>query len=285
MFKPASLLVLLGLPAALQATPVAQTQHVPMLAAATGADLVQSEDLHNWLISEKYDGVRAYWDGHQLYSRSGYPINPPAEITRHWPDVPLEGELWSGYGRYSEVSALINRHQTTADEWREVRFMLFDLPHWPGNFQQRYAQLEELIGTTEASNLTVIRQHRGLDQEALEQLFAETVEKGGEGLMMHRASALYQFGRSTDLRKLKPYQDAEATVIAHLPGKGRYTGMLGALLVEMDDGRRFRLGTGFSDAERADPPPVGSRVSFRYEGLTTHGLPRFARFLRIRLPE
>jgi len=285
MFKPASLLVLLGLPAALQATSVTQTQHVPMLAAPAGADLVQPEDLHNWLVSEKYDGVRAYWDGHQLFSRSGYPINPPAEVTRHWPDVPLEGELWSGYGRYSEVSALINRHQTTADEWRDVRFMLFDLPRWPGTFQQRHARLKELIGTTEASNLTVIRQHQGLDQEALEQLFAETVERGGEGLMLHRASALYQFGRSTDLRKLKPYQDAEATVIAHLPGKGRYTGMLGALLVEMDDGRRFRLGTGFSDAERADPPPVGSRVSFRYEGLTTHGLPRFARFLRVRLPE
>lgn len=285
MLKPASLLVLLGLPAALQAAPVAQTQHAPMLATATEVNLVQPEDLHNWLVSEKYDGVRAYWDGRQLYSRSGYPINPPAEVTRHWPDVPLEGELWSGYGRYSEVSALINRHQTTADEWRNVRFMLFDLPHWPGTFQQRYARLKELIDAAEASNLTVIRQYQGLDQEALEQLFAETVERGGEGLMLHRASALYQSGRTTDLRKLKPYQDAEATVIAHLPGKGKYSGMMGALLVELDDGRRFRLGTGFSDAERADPPPVGSRVSFRYEGLTTHGLPRFARFLRVRLPE
>jgi len=231
MLKPASLLVLLGLPAALQATPAAQVQHTPMLAAASEADRVQPEDLRDWLVSEKYDGVRAYWDGNQLYSRSGYPINPPAEITRHWPDVPLEGELWSGYGRYSEVAALINRYQTTVDDWHGVRFMLFDLPHWPGSFQQRHARLQALISASTASNLVAIRQHRVGSQAELEQLFAETVERGGEGLMLHRASALYQPGRTDDLRKLKPYQDAEATVIAHLPGKGKYSGMLGALLV------------------------------------------------------
>lgn len=283
MPRPLSLLILLGLPATLQAAPA--PHHLPMLAAPIEQEEVQPEDIQNWLVSEKYDGVRAYWDGNQLYSRSGYPINPPAEVTRHWPRVPLEGELWSGYGRYSEVSALINRHQTSVDEWRDVRFMLFDLPHWPGDFRQRYTRLQELVDASAAGNLVAIRQHRVESQNELEQLFAETIEQGGEGLMLHRASALYQPGRTDNLRKLKPYQDAEATVIAHLPGKGKYSGMMGALLVELDDGRRFRLGTGFSDAERASPPPVGSRVSFRYQGLTTHGLPRFARFLRVRLPE
>jgi DNA ligase-1 len=256
-----------------------------MLATSIGPDVVQPESLHDWLVSEKYDGVRAYWDGRQLYSRSGYPINPPATITQNWPNTPLEGELWIGYGRYSEVAALINRHQTTADDWKNVRFMLFDLPHWPGNFRQRLTRLEALISTTEADNLVTIRQHSGLDQPALERLLDVTVSRGGEGLMLHRASALYQFSRSTDLRKLKRHQDAEAVVVAHLPGKGKYTGMLGALLVELEDGRRFRLGTGFSDTERAEPPPIGSQVTFRYDGLTTHGLPRFARFLRIRRSE
>lgn len=283
MFKPASALLLLGLPFALQAAPA--SSHTPMLATSIGPDVVQPESLHDWLVSEKYDGVRAYWDGHRLYSRSGYPIKPPTAITRHWPDTPLEGELWSGYGRYSEVAALINRHQTTADDWKHVRFMLFDLPHWPGTFRQRSARLEALIATTEASNLVAIRQHSGLNQPALERLLDATISRGGEGLMLHRASALYQFSRSTDLRKLKRHQDAEAIVVAHLPGKGKYTGKLGALLVELEDGRRFRLGTGFSDAERAEPPPVGSQVTFRYDGLTTHGLPRFARFLRIRRSE
>jgi DNA ligase-1 len=283
MFKPASCLLLLGLPFVLQAAPA--LHHSPMLATAISADQPGPDDLENWLVSEKYDGVRAYWDGRQLYSRSGYPINPPAEVTRGWPDVPLEGELWSGYGRYSEVSGLINRHQTTPDEWRDIRFMLFDLPHWPGTFSQRASRLEALVNTAGVANLVPVQQHVGLDAAGLQRLLDSTLERGGEGLMLHRGSALYQFSRSTDLRKLKRHQDAEATVVAHLPGKGKYEGMLGALLVELEDGRRFRLGTGFSDAERTDPPALGSLVSFRYDGLTTHGLPRFARFLRVRTPE
>jgi len=91
MFKPASCLLLLGLPFVLQAAPA--LHHSPMLATDISADQPGPDDLENWLVSEKYDGVRAYWDGRQLYSRSGYPINPPTEVTRGWPDVPLEGEL------------------------------------------------------------------------------------------------------------------------------------------------------------------------------------------------
>lgn len=283
MFKPASLCLLLGLPIGLCAA--ASPSHMPMLATPTSPGLIQSTDLRDWLVSEKYDGVRAYWDGKKLYSRSGYPISIPAAVTRGWPDTPLEGELWSGYGRYSEVAALINRHQASVEDWAKVRFMLFDLPHWPGDFRQRADRLDSLIAASETSNLVPIRQHSGLNQPAIQQLLNQVVSQGGEGLMLHRASALYQFSRSPDLLKLKPHQDGEAVVIAHLPGKGKFSGMLGALLVELEDGRRFRIGTGFSDSERASPPPIGAKVSFRHNGLTTHGLPRFARFMRIRLPE
>jgi len=283
MFKPASLCLLLGLPIGLCAA--ASPSHMPMLATSISPGLIQSTDLRDWLVSEKYDGVRAYWDGMKLYSRSGYPISIPAALTRGWPDTPLEGELWSGYGRYSEVAALINRHQTTAEDWREVRFMLFDLPHWPGDFRQRADRLESLLSATGAPNLVLIEQRNGLSQPAIQHLLSDVVSRGGEGLMLHRGSALYQFSRSRDLLKLKRHQDAEAVVVAHLPGKGKFSGMLGALLVELEDGRRFRVGTGFSDAERESPPPIGTRISFRHNGLTTHGLPRFARFMRIRLPE
>jgi DNA ligase-1 len=82
--------------------------------------------------------------------------------------------------------------------------------------------------------------------------------------------------------KLKTYEDAEAVVIAHLPGKGKYQGMMGALLVEMPDQRRFKIGTGFSDAQRADPPPIGSTITYKYFGKTSTQLPRFASFLRVR---
>jgi len=83
------------------------------------------------------------------------------------------------------------------------------------------------------------------------------------------------------LRKLKPMPDEEARVIAHLPGKGRHAGRMGALLLVLPDGQQFALGTGFSDAQRADPPPVGAVVTYRYRDRTPRGLPRFASFLRV----
>ena len=57
---------------------------------------------------------------------------------------------------------------------------------------------------------------------------------------------------------------------------------MGALLVETPEGQRFKLGGGFSDAERGQPPAIGSWMTYRFNGLTSSGLPRFARFLRER---
>jgi DNA ligase-1 len=71
-------------------------------------------------------------------------------------------------------------------------------------------------------------------------------------------------------------------VVAHLPGKGKYARLLGALQVQTPEGKRFVLGTGFSDAVRRNPPPVGATVTYTYRGLTKTGLPRFASFLRVR---
>jgi len=247
-----------------------------------GDQLNQPENLANWLISEKFDGIRAYWDGTRLLTRNGYPIDVPSGFTRGWPERPLEGELWVGYGQFARLSGLVQRHQTRPEEWQDVRYLLFDLPDWPGTFVQRQAQLNQLITQHQAPNLRVIRQHTGMDEAQMQALLDEVIKRGGEGLMLHRSSALYQLRRTADIRKLKPFQDAEARVLEHLPGRGKYSGLMGSLLVEMDDGTRLRIGTGFSDAERADPPPPGSLITFRYNGLTRHGLPRFARFLRIR---
>ena len=56
----------------------------------------------------------------------------------------------------------------------------------------------------------------------------------------------------------------------------------GALLMRTDSGAQFRIGSGLTDGQRAHPPAIGIRVTYRYNGLTVHGLPRFPRFLRIR---
>lgn len=236
----------------------------------------------DYLISEKLDGVRAIWDGERLIFRSGHPVNAPVWFTAALPRQPLDGELWAGRGSFERLSGIVRKADPIDAEWRELRYMIFELPDAPGDFAARAEAIRAVTTQAGLPWLQAIPQFRIPDRTALQRKLEEIVKAGGEGLMLHRADAPYITGRSDVLLKLKPWEDAEARVIEHIPGKGRHTGRLGALLVEMPDGRRFRIGTGFSDKQREEPPPVGSTVTYRYRALTEKGLPRFASYLRLR---
>ena len=239
-------------------------------------------DLVQYWVSEKLDGVRAYWDGETLTSRKGNRFNAPPWFTEGFPRVPLDGELWMGRGTFEQLSGAVRRQTPDDAQWRTIRFMVFDLPSSPVTFDERLKRLREMFEALDSPHIALIEQFRVADHDALMETLSEVVAGGGEGLMLHKGSSLYAAGRSNDLLKLKSYEDAEAVVVGHLPGRGKFTGMLGALRVEMPDGRRFRLGSGFSVDERREPPPLGATVTYKYFGKTRNGLPRFASFLRTR---
>ncbi|MDO9227535.1 MAG: DNA ligase [Pseudomonadota bacterium] len=239
-------------------------------------------DPTGYWVSEKLDGVRAVWDGEQLHFRSGRLIAAPSWFTQRFPARALDGELWMGRGQFERLSGVVRCETPDDAEWRQVRYMLFELPGAEGDFSERVTAMREIAAQAGLPWLQAVDQVRFADQAALQRRFDEVVKGGGEGLMLHRADAPYRAGRSDDLLKLKPWDDAEAVVVAHLPGKGKYAGKLGALLVELPDGRRLRIGSGFSDVQRTDPPAVGATITYRYRGLTATGLPRFATFLRAR---
>lgn len=244
---------------------------------------VEGHDPSGYYVSEKLDGVRGYWDGKQLLTRGGTVINAPAWFTAGWPAHPLDGELWVGRGRFTEAVSTV-RSQTPDDAaWRRMRYMLFDLPGHPGLFRERVPALVEVVAKIGQPWVQMIPQTPATSAAALKARLREVGKLGGEGLVLHRAEALYVAGRSDDLLKYKPYLDAEARVVGHVPGRGKYTGLLGALQVEMEDGKRFKLGTGFTDADRRDPPPLGAWVTYRYRDRTDNGIPRFASYLRVRL--
>lgn len=250
-----------------------------MLARDLGATRIEVDA---YFVSEKLDGVRGRWDGQALWTRGGHRVATPPAFTRGWPDVPMDGELWIARDRFDAISALVRSARTDDAAWTPVRFMVFDLPAHPGPFAERVQAMRALVARTAHPQLRMVTQTAGTSRAALDAQLAAVVAAGGEGLMLHHRDARYGAGRSTALLKLKPHDDAEARVVAHTAGNGKYSGMLGALEVERHDGRRFRIGTGFTDAQRAQPPPVGSWVTYRYSGLTSTGLPRFARFLRVR---
>ncbi|MEQ5835517.1 DNA ligase [Marinobacter sp. NFXS9] len=242
----------------------------------------KGDALNGYWVSEKLDGVRAYWDGEHLISRQGHAFHPPAWFTRDFPEVPLDGELWMGRGTFSELSGVVRKLEPVDSEWRQVHYEIFDLPGSDRPFSERVARMRSLLKPSPSPYLVMIEQTPATTREALMARLDEVVGEGGEGLMLHRGGALYEAGRSDDLLKVKRYQDAEATVVGYSPGQGKYEGMLGALVVERSDGRRFKLGSGFSDEQRADPPAIGATVTYKYYGLTSTGLPRFASFMRVR---
>lgn len=235
-----------------------------------------------YLVSEKYDGVRAYWDGRQLRFRSGRVVEAPAWFISRLPAQPLDGELWLGRGRFEALSATVRKEVPADGEWRQVKYMVFELPGASGTFDERAARIRDVVAQAGWSQLVAVEQFRVVSRTALQRKLAEVVQAGGEGLMLHRADALYETGRSDVLLKLKPLDDTEAVVVAHLPGKGKHAGRLGALRVRSSEGLEFEIGTGFSDAVRANPPPVGTTVTYTHRGLTRKGVPRFASFLRVR---
>ena len=238
--------------------------------------------LQDYWVSEKYDGVRGFWDGRTLRTRGGETVQAPAWFTAGWPKVPMDGELWAGRGRFSHAQSTTRQQQPGDVAWRQIRFMVFDLPGDKGTFDQRLPALNALVESLGQPWVQAVPQRRVANDAALQALLHRTVRAGGEGLMLHRGASLYRAGRSDDLIKLKTHEDTEARVIAHLPGKGRHAGRMGALLVETPSGQRFRLGAGFSDADRERPPPVGSWVTYRFRGTHNGGLPRFASFVRER---
>lgn len=235
-----------------------------------------------YLVSEKYDGVRALWDGSQLRFRSGLPVAVPPGFQRRLPSVPLDGELWLGRGRFEDTSGLVRRQRGSDADWLPLRYLVFDLPQAEGGFADRHAQLQALLARHGEAAVLPVAQDTVPDRAALLRRLDTVVQAGGEGLVLRRADAPYAAGRSAAMLKLKPWQDAEAMVLAHMPGQGRHAGRMGALWVRDDDGRVFMIGTGFSDTQRARPPAIGQRITFAYRGRTDSGLPRFASFLRER---
>jgi DNA ligase-1 len=243
-------------------------------------------DISKYLVSEKLDGIRGHWNGKQLITRSGNLINSPSWFTEHWPEFPIDGELWLDRDTFQPLMSCVSRHLPSINKqtscWKNIRFMMFDLPEHQGTFRKRVDKMKSIVEQVPSPYLAMINQVKLNNINELETKLDTIISAKGEGLMLHLASAFYQAGRNPALLKLKRHQDAEATIIGHSAGKGKYLGKLGAIKVKTSNGVIFKIGSGFSDYQRANPPEIGTIITFKYNGLTQAGKPRFARFWRVR---
>jgi DNA ligase-1 len=268
-----------AVPPARKAAGDAEEKEGPPLLLAEPWD--HAADPTGWWMSEKLDGVRAFWDGARFLSRLGNEFHAPDWFTAGLPGEPLDGELWIARKAFQRTTSIVRR-QDRSEHWREVRSVVFDAPGHPGDFEGRLAFFHDFIAR-ERPPFAVAHPHevcRSLDH--LQAELARVEGLGGEGLMLRKPRSKYEIGRSWTLLKVKSFLDGEARVVGHKAGAGRHKGRLGALTVELADGTRFDVGTGFSDAEREDPPPIGSIISFRYQELSEGGVPRFPTYLGVR---
>jgi len=239
-------------------------------------------NLNEYWVSEKYDGVRAIWNGKHLVSRGGNIYHAPKWFIKNLPKQKLDGELWITRQKFELVVSTVRDKSPDDKAWKQVKFMVFDMPELSTSFDNRLEKMKKTIKNINTPWVQMVKQWKVANHSILMTELEEISKAGAEGLMLHKGSSLYKGKRSGDLLKVKPYEDAEAVVIEHIEGKGKYVNMLGAMVVEMSDGKRFKIGSGFTDAERQTPPAIGKTITYQFRGKTKNGIPRFATYLRER---
>ncbi|KAL6074838.1 3-ketoacyl-CoA synthase 17 [Balamuthia mandrillaris] len=256
-----------------------QAQRV-MLAQAWGEEV----DPSGWWMSEKLDGVRAYWSGSNFYSRQGNLFYAPEWFGAGLPDCPLDGELWCGRGLFQKCVSIVKKKKNVIEEdWNYVTYLVFDAPSLDLPYEKRIQFLQKAIPSS-SSHAAVVGVQKCKDVAHLQETLRKVENLGGEGLMLRRPGSLYEWGpsRSSTLLKVKSFHDEEALVIGHKRGTGRCLNMMGHLECRLPNGLEFSIGTGFSDAQRKKPPKIGSVITFKYQELSNSGNPRFPVYLRER---
>ena len=245
----------------------------------------ESIDPTGWWISEKLDGVRCYWSGTRFYSRNGNQFLAPAFFTEKLPKtVSLDGELWMGRKMFQKCVGIIKRQDIKKhdmNEWAKIVYVIFDAPSIKGNFEKRLHYIHNLAEKIQSPYVRAHEHRKCTGIEDMQEELERVEKLGGEGIMLRQPGSIYEHRRSNTLLKVKTFTDAEATVIGFKNGTGRCYGMMGALLVKGDNGIEFKIGSGFNDQQRMNPPKKGSRVTYKYQELSNSGKPRFPIFLGI----
>ncbi len=322
-----------------------------LLQLATPIDF-NKHRIGGWLMSEKLDGMRCFWDGGVsrgestseivyaaklrettatgLWSRYGNPIFAPPWFLDSLPPFPLDGELWAGRGQFQKTVSIC-RKQTFDPRWTDIQYAVYSSPPWaamltPGEIKN--PNLELVIPKMEApvagavgafkdelkflrklkSKVCFLHQQTKLDafepsaREQVEYYMKQVVAKGGEGVVLRNPDAPWQPKRHAGILKYKPCSDDEGTLVGFIAGKGKLSGMIGALILDYH-GKRLEL-SGMTNEERAweDAEGVrlsigrpgdevksqgryfktGDKITFKYREFTKDGIPREARYFRIR---
>lgn len=254
--------------------------------------------------SEKYDGVRAIYLGYdKLVTTRGDLIRLPSWFIKQFPDnIPLDGELWLDHQRFNDISGLIRSKSTQPEDWRNVKYMVFDIPVAPDSppidgesyteltFESRQKILQKYIKDND--NIILIKQEKITNVDQYNRKYQQIIDNHGEGTIIIQPQSLYQGGKRSGYKQ-KPIDDSEAVVVGYKDGLGKFTGLVGSLnVIGIDSNGKtlphqsYSIGTGLTHYQRKNAKslyPIGTIVVCQYNGLSPKGIPRFPRLKGIRV--
>ena len=263
--------------------------------APNGVMLAQTwkgEDPTGWWMSEKLDGMRAYWTGDEFYTRNGNVVAAPKWFKAAMPPIALDGELTMGRTLFQDTISVVRKATPRDPRWKNIKYIVFDAPEMEGPFEARMNFLRDVVekarrryrwertrgsNTPTHSPLVMVDQIKIRSRDHLKKYHDKVVRLGGEGVMIRRPQSNYLRKRSWDLQKVKNFLDTEAVITGYAEGKGKYEGMLGAYRARLLKGTKkaFQVGSGITDLDRAKPLPKGTIITIRFFEYTRDGVPRF----------
>ncbi len=238
-------------------------------------------DVIDWVMSEKLDGIRGFWDGKELVSRGGHAFNPPKFWTDGFPNFEIDGELWTKRGDFERISSIV-RQKTPDNRWEVVSFNIFEVPNQKGNLLERLDVLRAYLKQHPSKILKVIKQVPIKSKQQLNHFLEKVLDNKGEGVVVRHPKMPYQTGCLSNALKVKRYRDEECVVIEILSGKGKYKGKMGSVKCKTKKGFIIKIGSGFADVQRENPPIIGSEITFKYYGLTKNKKHKYPVFLKIK---
>lgn len=238
----------------------------------------KDQNISGWVMSEKLDGIRAYWDGENLISRGGKIIPAPKWFLKDYPPFEIDGELWTKRGDFGNISSIVRNKNTNTKKWKTITYNIFEVPNAKGDLYQRLKKVKPY----ENDIIKIIPQVKIKDKKHLKSFLKNINKNNGEGVVVRDPKALYINKRTSKALKVKSFKDTECKVIGHTKGKGKLKNLMGAIICELENKVVFKIGSGFTLHDRQYPPKIGSIVTFKYQSFTKNQKPRFPIFLRIR---
>jgi len=235
--------------------------------STTSGETKKGKDPTGWWISEKLDGVRAYWNGKKMYFKDGTEMHPPPGFVVDFPPVPLDGELWAGRQNFYEVAKAVK--STEVEAWRDVKYLVFDTTQSQMKYEERMEFINKYIPANH-SNISQIDIWRCKSNDDLMYVLAQVEQNGGEGIILRKPQSYYY--EQMSFFKLERYDDDDAMVVENLNDSK-------AMKCRLSNGKEFVLPT-----PTIDPLPAPeSIITFRYLAMSKQdNIPTCTSLLRIR---